>query len=343
MVVFVGHYAKSLAHYLPDGGTGVQVFFVISGFLITGILLSTLEKSRNANQSLLITIRQFFIRRVLRIFPPYFAALFVAFSLNQGDWHLYWAWLVLFAGNWYMAINNSGMGGYSPYWSVAVEEQFYLFWPFVVFFIPFRFLVGVCWTLIAGSLLFKAIGLLVGLPHLWLYVATFSSFDALGLGAILAVYRYTNQTQKFDRLCKLCFCFGVPLFLLTYVIRVLGYKSIVNTQLSYAAAVAVGVWLVGKAAQDSKWIFQKVLDNRVVRYLGQISYGLYLYHMLVYVFGIRLYAYLEIPWDQNEVARVLILTVASFAVTIASYHFLELPIMRMKKNHPYILVNREPQ
>lgn len=337
MLVILGHYGRSVSQYLPSGGAGVKIFFVISGFLITGILISTLEKSRAANQSLFVTIRQFFIRRILRIFPPYFAALFIGFALNLGDWQQYWPWLVLFAGNWYMVINDCAMSPYSPYWSVAVEEQFYIFWPVVVFGCSLRLLGSVTWSLVVCSILFKVIGVFTGVTFNWLYVSTFSSLDALGIGAILAIYHKTNQKNKFDRLCQISFYFGAPIFLLTHIAKMVGWGSPVGTQLYYLSAAALGVYLIGKATDDSKWLLKGLLENRVVRYVGQISYGLYLYHMLVFAFALRLCDYFDIPWGQYPILRVCLLILISFGISALSFHFLEQPINRRKDRYPYVV------
>lgn len=346
-LVFLGHYLKSLSHLLPSGGIGVRIFFVLSGFLITGILLSAIERSRGAGQPLSLTLKHFYIRRFYRIFPPYYLALLVAFAFNLNQWREYAIWLLGFAGNFYMAIHDKGMESYSPYWSVAVEEQFYLVWPFVLIAVPLRSIKWVCWSFILLGVGLRIGGVLLGVNSMAIYTSTPTAMDALALGALLAWYEYVGDWQGYERLCRWCVRLGLPVFLVLYGVAAfkssaqfasaLGLTPEILNNVFYIAGSLVGLWLIGRAAQDSKWWLRPVLLNPAVRYLGQISYGFYLYHMIVYGLAASAYATFGWSWDSYEPLRIIALTVISVVVSVVSYEYFEMPLAARKKYYPYVV------
>ena len=174
---------------IGQGQAGVDLFFVLSGFLITGILV----ESRGASRY----YRNFYARRFLRIFPLYYAVLFAAFvviphwlpSLQKAKWahatgwNQLWYWSYL--SNWYIAIWTRGPthGIVDLSWSLSIEEQFYLIWPWVVASCSRRALLRVCAALAVAGPLFRLATVVAGAPPTWPSFLTPAKFDALGVEA----------------------------------------------------------------------------------------------------------------------------------------------------------------
>ena len=187
------------------GAYGVELFFVLSGFLITGILYDAREKPNY--------FRNFFMRRVLRIFPLYYGVLILVFvvaplipllrgpSLDFLVEHQIWAWL--YAVNIYIAKEGDWSFSYlEHFWSLCVEEHFYLFWPAVVFLLVRRprVLLAVCLATAFGAMLARLTGSVMGLSWWTTYVLTPFRLDGLALGAFLAVL--VRQPGGLERLVR---------------------------------------------------------------------------------------------------------------------------------------------
>ena len=188
------------------GLLGVDLFFVLSGFLITGILYEARNKPHY--------FRNFYMRRLLRIFPLYYGVLALVFfvapliPLFEGPTldslldRQAWAWL--YGINIYLAGHGEWSFSYlNHFWSLAVEEHFYLFWPLVVFLLARhpRTLITVCLTISFGAMLARVIGILMGLNWWTTVVLTPFKLDGLALGAFLAVI--ARQPGGLDWLARL--------------------------------------------------------------------------------------------------------------------------------------------
>src|SRR6266480_4013997 len=184
LMVAAGGLAHVFIAALYRGWIGVQLFFVLSGFLITGILLDARDSPHY--------YRSFFVRRVLRIFPLYYATLIVLLVLLPA-WGLLpasfkrdpmvelslWAYF----SNWYGAIHQ-GPDAVSHFWSLAVEEQFYLLWPFVIHRRSAEWVMRLCFAIALAALALRVAMLLTGTPGVYTFLAT--RMDALALGASAA-------------------------------------------------------------------------------------------------------------------------------------------------------------
>ena len=118
----------------PASNLGVSLFFVLSGYLITGILLKSKDKDQANNFGHAKSLKLFYIRRTLRIFPLYYFILAVLYLTNEPAVRANIFWLATYMTNNYIAYTQQWMGSFDHLWSLAVEEQFYLFFPFVIFF-----------------------------------------------------------------------------------------------------------------------------------------------------------------------------------------------------------------
>ncbi|MEZ4901477.1 MAG: acyltransferase [Spirosomataceae bacterium] len=186
-------------HTLPFGKLGVNLFFVLSGFLIARILLSSKDKNMDKEGGLGKYLKKFYIRRTLRIFPIYYLSLIVLWLLHDPSVRGKGWWQFLYASNIYIVLNKTWLGVTDHFWSLAVEEQFYIFFPLLIFFIQRRHVVPFFGILIVFSVLLRAYFWKIQQPWYVSYVTMPTALDAFGFGALMAYAQlyHTVFFQKF--------------------------------------------------------------------------------------------------------------------------------------------------
>jgi peptidoglycan/LPS O-acetylase OafA/YrhL len=192
---------------LSWGHMGVQLFFVLSGFLITGILLDGRRRVDAGETTPRFFARQFYARRFLRIFPVYYLTLVVLVALDFGRVRDFAPILFGYVSNLYVSVTGEWIGHFSHLWSLAVEEQFYVVWPFLILLLPRRmFLPLLLVVILLAPATRAAIVSVVSLDDLerggWAEPTAFttSSLDCLGLGALLAVVGQRGGRRAVTRL-----------------------------------------------------------------------------------------------------------------------------------------------
>lgn len=303
------------------GWVGVNLFFVLSGFLITGILLD----SRHRHDY----YRRFYIRRALRILPALYALLVV---LLIGRW-INWQFLLLSA---VFLANTAPLIGvpllYGPLWSLAVEEHFYLLWPALVRTVSPRRLVLMLAAIFLITPLFREMGFaLARHPHNFVSLYTWSNLDGLALGALLAIY----VRQSWFRRQQLSWT-ALPVFLIGASALVL-VSEFPRFEPAFSASAcnlaSAGLLSCALLIGTSRRSF--LVDRPMLKFFGFISYGLYLVHLL----GYRLAEILFSHWYPRLISsgrpttamflRFLAGTVISIVIAYASRRSLEEKFLRM--------------
>jgi peptidoglycan/LPS O-acetylase OafA/YrhL len=321
-----------LEHYLPyqlhkigvDGGYGVWIFFTLSGFLITGILLDYGDRVGAGRVSVGEALRIFYIRRSLRIFPLFYAVVFLLFLTGMVSLHGELIWHLTYTTNIWTALNNEWGFRAGHLWSLAVEEQFYLVWPFVVLLAPRRHLQTIILASIAGAIGFRIWGVWteIGLAVRVLPVA---ALDTLGAGALLALLHAQKRAEAIG-LIRRC---GVAALLILPFLALLPLdprEVLAPTLIAIASMAVIDACITGLPSWAA-WAFRL----RILQYLGGISYGLYIYHYVVrwYVpgtFGTDFGSH-----TANNVVSALTWSAATIIVAALSWHFFEKPINDRKK------------
>jgi len=331
--------AQLVVAALHRGWIGVQLFFVLSGFLITGILLD----ARDAPDY----YRSFFVRRALRIFPLYYATLLVLFVLLPALGLVpasfkcdamvelsYWTYF----SNWYGPFHQ-GPDPVSHFWSLALEEQFYLLWPFVIHRRSAGWVMRLCLAIAAASLLLRVVMLLAGTPAQAIYQFLVTRMDALALGgAAAAAFRVPSAASW--TLDHRRFLLGASLlslvagavlsrgYNLTHPVTLsLGFTFLaVGFALLVAAVVAAD--LLGAAGWPAalRWSFLR----RVAKY----SYAMYVLSVpLHFLVGKPVLSALGLAAGNSilvDLAYIIVGTALSFLAAAASFHLLEVHFLNLK-------------
>ena len=319
------------------GAYGVDLFFVLSAYLITELLLRE-HASRGS-----FSISSFYIRRALRIWPLYFVFLaltvFVVPAIVPSDRFgtVYIISFALFFGNWVSAANGLPFSVASPLWSVSVEEQFYLFWPPLMRLAGINRLKQLGIALLLVALTTRILLATFGVQHPGVWCNTVARLDSIALGALLAVCLAGRAPQI--KTAGRVLLAGVALVIFLLVGKYLGQDGPSSVITYLATASASVMLLVAALRSDAQFLLRRPFSWLV--YLGRISYGLYIFHLLALALVPQvLITNLGIPL--NFELRVLF----SFALTVllaaVSYKFLEQPFLRLKKRYSPLETRQVP-
>jgi peptidoglycan/LPS O-acetylase OafA/YrhL len=328
------------------GSYGVELFFILSGFLITGILYDAHHKPHY--------FRNFYMRRLLRIFPLYYGVLALLFfvapliPLLRGPTLDFlvdrqaWAWL--YAVNIYIAIQGDWSFSYvEHFWSLAIEEHFYFFWPLVVFMLARwpRTLIAVSLAVSLCAMLSRLIGSLVGLSWWTMYVLTPFRLDGLALGAFLAVT--ARQQGGVDRLAWalpwVVAVVGALLALTFGWTRLVSSRHGLELVLPIRAAlilVLLACLLLWALIAPERSATSRFFRSRPMVFLGTYSYGLYVYHHFISYYLSANRTELELAhWLGSHGAAVALQAAVgasiSLAVAYLSYELFEKRFLRLKR------------
>ncbi|MEQ1708872.1 MAG: acyltransferase [Terricaulis sp.] len=312
-------------HYLPwvfqrlGLMDGVMVFFAISGFLITGILLKYKDEVAGQQGGVRRAFGTFYARRALRIFPAYYVLLLIL--LITGRVQETFLWHATYTTNVWTALNGRWDMAAGHFWSLAVEEQFYLLWPLVIFSLPKRVLP---WVMAAGIVL-GIVFRMCALAFDWglaIIVMPMANFDALFGGGLLAWAHHANQGRWLAVLRK----YGLWSFLAVPLLYA-GFEQF-NAIFSTTFVALMSVYVIDQCSKGYRGWLGWLFSIPLVLYLGKISYGLYLYHYVV-----RLYideAAFAFAGEYALYARAVAWGLAAVGCAMTSWHLLEKPINALK-------------
>jgi peptidoglycan/LPS O-acetylase OafA/YrhL len=321
------HTMRPAATLTRDAGAiGVVLFFVLSGFLITGILLDARRDADAVGEGRGGVLRRFYIRRFLRIFPLYYAVLVVAWLLGEPQVRHYIGWLGLYATNFLMASVGDNIGMPTPFWSLAVEEQFYLFWPFIVLFLPRRYLPRVLGSMVIVSVLSRMlIALNPAAREHTVTMPTWSALDGLAIGGMLALAHRSASREVIQRVLRWVLAAGAVLMSARLAMIYFRYGRVPYYALWMLPWAMIGAWAVDKAARNE---LPGVLAWRPIAWVGIVSYGVYVYHR-------PLMSVLSIGNSRGWMIFALV-TSATVVVASASWILFERPINDQKRRWPYV-------
>lgn len=327
---------KTLFQALSYGWAGVGLFFVLSGFLITSILLET-KGQRNY-------FRNFYMRRALRILPAYYGCLTAAFIIFRlvpatrsafPDMYRLEAWYWIYLQNWLVAAFQSpapDLGFLAHFWSLAIEEQFYLIWPFLVYLLSPSRLAIVCTSLIIASLLVRICLALTDpstAAQQFMYFSTITRIDCLSLGAVAAALIRLGITEGLLR--KIV---GVALSVSFLCLAVIIAFDPLHSMWGNIPMAAVGLTATGLASLGVLLHVvrapPRLLRKKSLRLMGKYSYGLYLYHFPVIIATDWVLKALGIAGAAYALWFGSVVPLLTVTLTLLSWHFLEMWFLPLK-------------
>jgi peptidoglycan/LPS O-acetylase OafA/YrhL len=332
----------------PRGGfIGVDVFFVLSGFLITGILLGCRERLEASETGRRFYVGRFYARRFLRIFPVYYALLVALFIVDFERVRELAPWLFTYTTNLKIAFDGEWIGNIGHLWTLAVEEQFYLLWPWLILFLPRRWLVPALLAIIASGPISRAIlsaidldGVRVGLFPRGTF--TFAAWDSLGIGALTAVLARSSSASS-DLLARLRrrlpAIVGLALVGLAidyYVLPIVAWSVIGDVPMA-----AIFAWLVLAADRGFGGLGGRVLGWWPLVAVGTISYGVYLFHPFVTVLLERVGRRVGLDLAPPGFVPFLATLAVTILVAAISWRLFEKPINDLKRLVPYDRSDRD--
>jgi peptidoglycan/LPS O-acetylase OafA/YrhL len=335
LIVLLSHlsYLKSLGftRFFEYGRTGVDLFFVLSGFLITGILLDTKELPGY--------FKNFYARRALRIWPLYYGILFLffvlfpllfpqhSFSTNRNTWPYY----VTYTQNLFFHFERSIPLG--PTWSLAVEEQYYMIWAPVVFLCGRKSLRNILLGMIVFSLCFRVLSFFRGAPNDFVHNFTLCRLEPLAAGGLAALWLRSEKCTpvKWARGGLIALTVGFAGVLLALVDW--GVNGPIYSYPFLAAAFA-GIMALSLTANPSTNFLGRALTQRWLVYTGRISYGVYLIHVPIFM-GADIAARRIWGTEKYSGIQQALMICAAFAgvyaVASISWFCFERPILRLKE------------
>ena len=327
-----------LNSFFLAGDQGVRFFFVLSGFLITGILLRCKHYIEESNQKPGLTIRQFYIRRILRIFPIYYLTLAVTYILQlEGTRQTFW-WNLTYTSNFYVALTGEWPESVSHLWTLSVEEQFYIIWPFVIIFTPTKYLLKVFAFTIILAPLYRTLCIVTSVnKEVQNYVMTVACLDSLVMGAFLAFIIYQANQINFSPqfILKLSFWVGLPLFLAFRILEATHQGVILLLILGDTVSAIFFMWVIYRASKGFGGTVGKVLEMKPLIFLGRISYGIYLYHLFIpYLYG-RYLPRFGLSYPSSLLGEFILNAGTVLILASLSWYLIEKPINDLKQSFPY--------
>lgn len=349
LLVFASH-----SDLLSVGWVGVQLFFVLSGFLITGILLDMKDSLPSREY-----FTKFYGRRFLRIFPLYYFYLalmaIVAFWLMYADFRPKYM-QIYFEQVWYAVLYVYDFFYRAPwfqpslfldhFWSLSVEEQFYIIWPLLLLVVPQQNLkkLFILFILLGPISRFALYWLYASGSNLWVFREPFglviyswplSHLDAFALGAYISRFTIPRPRQQLVILSVLVLTSG---YIATYittgnigVVSALGYtlRSSSGYQFVWAHSLLDYFFAVLLYCVVREKVFTRFLEMPWLRYLGKISYGMYVYHLPL-IWFVERFSEEHVQGEMTHWMRVVISLSATILIATLSFYLLETPILNLK-------------
>lgn len=335
LLVIISHWAPdSVLNKLPNGYLGVTFFFVLSGFLISSNLLLARESVKSKKTSNRKALVSFYIRRSLRIFPLYYLVLFLLWIFKREVFEGNILWYLCYASNFLFFFHQVWQHMLSHFWSLAVEEQFYIIWPFLLLFTQNKKLLSLLIATVVLSMGYKLCMNLFFSNVLYSQLLPIAAFDAFGLGAILAYQHILGRSFRLMKIKNLLWV--IPVLVLSLGFYIYGYTKPLSFIFPYAAILIIHQSITGFTGLAGRF-----LNNQTIMFLGKISYGLYIYHNFIpwlvrcfrgtektYVLNVK--PFLS-DWHPSSLSLMLMQFFLLVGIASASWYGFERPLNNLKR------------
>ena len=331
LTVMVDHFSADVPNFpLPDwihlGATGVRLFLVLSGYFITASLRRARDRMDAGELSAGKTMAAFYWRRFLRIGPAYLVFAAIALLLDLGAIRYNWAWVFTGTVNWLIAWNDQWPLAISHLWSICVQEQFYLFWPLLILLVPRKWMLSAIIAVAFAGVAFRIGCVIFSVPIIARWVLLFGSLDSLAAGAALG---WCGGRLRASRGCWVLAWLCLSMLTVAAVLRN-GDPTKLKSVLVEPLEAGAFVILVARTATGFDGNIARFLSNAGLVFAGRISYGLYIYHILVAMVVNR--------WLPSQMRflipipslRLIVFGIVTVFVAALSWRLLEQPINRLR-------------
>ncbi len=327
------------------GGIGVAFFFVLSGFLITYLL--AFEKKRTNT----VNVKQFLIRRSLRIWPLFFLMVIIGlilpydwksligFHMVGGGYDLDWRFSFTFLENYRMLWEDNWpkTTPLSVFWSLCIEEHFYITWVIAFFFVPYKHILKFLISSISFAWLARGLERIISSNETISTNELFTNLDFFAVGGILAYFVVNDYQKLIKQINRISnqLKWGYVLFVIVFVVfqnQLVPYNqdSLFFIFRSTIIAIVFTLLIAIIIPENSTIRF----ENKITSYLGKISYGLYVYHIIFIHVTFQGLLYLDIKLDDTLTLCIYIITTLGLSIITSSlsYHYFEMAFLKYRKN-----------
>lgn len=333
--VIISHFPKLI--FLKFGFWGVNIFFVLSGFLITQILLKGIYDIKKPFQIL----RNFYLKRTLRIFPIYYLTIICLAFFHIDNTNAILPYSLTYSLNIGSLWITDGSGILMHFWSLCVEEQFYLVWPFLLLITNRKNHLFLIISLIILSILIKFAFCYFHFKNYQIFCngSTPASFDALSIGGLIA-YLKLNKPLLLNKLVNFKYIPIVLAILFWTGTYFSGDNSLFYNVFGRIITALTSFCIVSMGALNVPSFLGRILSNNTLRYIGKISYGIYIYHWIIFF----LFRGIFYKWWVNVdfglfyklkynvyLGSFLFFFVASIIIASISFYLIERPILSLKE------------
>jgi peptidoglycan/LPS O-acetylase OafA/YrhL len=310
----------------PLGSIGVDIFFVLSGFLISRILFHKKEAIGNTFSDKINALKSFVFRRTLRIFPIYYLLLLFLYFTNGTEIKQGFIYYITYTTNYFFYNTQSWHGMMAHLWSLAVEEQFYLIWPIVLFFILKKNMIKLFIAIILISSLYALFN------NFWANILTISCVNAFAFGGVFAyVEIYKPRFEKnFKKIIKYSFMPLLILFVFQYIyINFITFPSRVLVSIITLNIIRICI------ENNNKNILFIFLSSKIMNFIGMISYGIYLYHNPFASYWRRFFRIFKIDSPFSNITinyyELFFQFILLLLISYLSWILVERPILKLKE------------
>lgn len=324
------HWANA---YVDLGSLGVKLFFVLSGFLIAGTLFQARAHIDEGRLSRPRAFFNFYMRRFLRLLPAYYLYILMGLVLLPG-FVQHVGWFLAYAANFLFANEPRTYVTFMPhFWTLAIEEQFYLVMPWMMILMRPRWLVASAVVMVFLGPIFRLAGLLTGFDMFQIRMMMPAHLDTLGMGVLLAAMtaRFGMEGAATQRLLRAALWIGLPAATTLLTLEAMKVQPDAVFVLLNLALGFLFCWVIARASTGFGGIIGTVLTWTPLLFLGRISYGLYVYHFNVPgLIRDHLFPSLGETLQDWPSVRYLIYAAVAILIATGSWYLMERPVNRLK-------------
>lgn len=337
--VLLHHFGFVYPYFLNLGTLPVRTFFALTGYFVTMWVWRAIEVAKKNRVSPWRELPVFHARRLLRIIPPLYLSLVIASAFSIASVKEDILWHALFTSNFYVVHIGYWPPAISHLWSLSVQEQYYLIWPVIILATPRKWFIPIVLIIIMLAFSYRMICYTHEISPFVRWTMLPGSLDSFSIGALVAWLGRGQvgsvMTSRFRMGIIGLLAFGC--LLVGRYIRDGDFGHFWTSSVELWEAVFIG-WIIASTSQGWHGVIGKVLSLPALVYLGKISLGIYLFHVLVHIITGPHLDKLGITPDGRNNLRIIVLMAITIAVASISWHLLEKPLGRLKpslikKNH----------